>query len=388
MTRKLRLGMVGGGEGAFIGGVHRTAAQLDGHYELLAAALSSEPQRAARSAAALGLDPERSYADYREMARAEAARPDGIEVVSIVTPNHLHAPVATAFLEAGMHVICDKPLALSLQEGETLAALARQRQRVFALTHPYAGYAMVRHARALVRNGALGALRLVQVEYQQDWLSQPIEQDGQHKQACWRLDPARSGPTGCLGDIGSHAYQLAAFVSGMLPSQVSAELCSFVPGRQLDDHAQMMLRYTCGARGLLWASQVAAGCANALRLRIFGSQAGLAFDQERPDELWLTPVGGAAQCLRQGHVDSAAARHASRVPAGHPQGYQEAFAQLYVDAAEQIRARQQARAPFPESLDLPTIEDGLAGHRFIDAALASHRKNGLWMDIQAVRNAH
>lgn len=382
MMRKLRLGMVGGGEGAFIGAVHRSAARLDGHYELLAAALSRDPQRAARSAAALGLDPERSYADYRDMARAEAARPDGIEVVSIVTPNHLHAPVAMAFLEAGMHVICDKPLALSLQEGEALAVLARQQQRVFALTHPYAGYAMVRHARTLVREGALGALRLVQVEYQQDWLSQPIEQDGQHKQASWRLDPARGGPTGCLGDIGSHAYQLAAFVTGMQPAQLSAELCRFVPGRQLDDHAQMMLRYANGARGLLWASQVAAGCANALRLRIFGSEAGLAFDQERPDELWLTPVGGTAQCLRQGQVDSAAARHANRVPAGHPQGYQEAFAQLYTDAAEQIRACQQKRVPSAASLEMPTIEDGLAVHRFIDAALASHRQNGAWTEIR------
>ncbi|WP_370681725.1 Gfo/Idh/MocA family protein [Comamonas sp. GB3 AK4-5] len=381
MTRKLRLGMVGGGEGAFIGAVHRTAARLDAHYELVAAALSSDAQRAARSAAALGLAPERSYADYREMARAEAARADGIEVVAIATPNDLHAPVATAFLEAGMHVICDKPLALSLQEGEALAALASQRGRVFALTHPYAGYAMVRHARAMVREGALGALRLVQVEYQQDWLSQPIAPGSEHKQAGWRLDPARSGPTGCLGDIGTHAYQLAAFVTGMKPSQLSAELCSFVPGRQLDDHAQMMLRYACGARGLLWASQVAAGCENALRLRVFGSQAGLAFDQEQPDELWFTPVGGTAQRLRRGRVDSAAARHASRVPAGHPQGYQEAFAQLYTDAAELIRAQQQGRTPSAASQDMPTIEDGLAGHRFIDAVLASHRQNGQWVGI-------
>lgn len=381
MKKRLRLGMVGGGEGAFIGGVHRIAARLDDHYVLVAAALSSDSCRAAESAAALGLAPERSYADFRQMARAEAARADGIEVVAVVTPNHLHAPVATAFLEAGIHVICDKPLALSLDEGKTLAALARKAGLMFALTHPYSAFPMVRHARSMVRNGELGEVRLVQVEYQQDWLSLPVERHDANKQASWRLDPARSGPTGCLGDIGTHAYQLAAFVTGMTPSEVSAELCTFVEGRQLDDHAQMMLRYASGARGLLWASQVAAGCENALRLRVFGTKAGLAFDQEKPDELWFTPVNGSAQRLSRGRVNSAAARHATRVPAGHSEGYLEAFAQLYADAAEQIHALRERREPSAESLDLPTVEDGLAGHRFIDAALASHRQNGRWVEI-------
>ncbi|MED5617992.1 Gfo/Idh/MocA family protein [Ideonella sp. BN130291] len=383
MSRRLRLGMLGGGEGAFIGAVHRTAARLDDRYELVAACLSSDPARAHASAAAIGLDPQRSYADYREMARAEAARPDGAEVVAITTPNHLHAPMATAFLEAGLHVICDKPLAMSLDEGEALAALARRNNRLLALTHTYSGYPMVRHARALVKAGALGSIRLVQAEYQQDWLSEPIERTTSNKQAAWRADPAKTGPAGCLGDIGTHAYQLAAFVSGMTPSHLAAELCTFVEGRALDDHVQMMLRYPGGARGLLWASQVAAGCENALRLRVFGTQAGLAFDQEHPNELWFTPVGGTAQRLTRGRVDSAAARHATRVPAGHPEGYLEAFAQLYADAAEHIHAMAEGRAPRAEAMDLTTVEDGVAGHRFIDAVLESHRRDGSWVALAA-----
>jgi len=373
--------MAGGGEGAFIGAVHRIAARLDDRYELVAAALSSNAERAASSAAAIGLDPQRSYADYREMARAEATRPDGAEVVAIVTPNHLHAPMARAFLEAGMHVICDKPLAISLDEGRALARLAREKQRLFALTHTYSGYPMVRHARALVKAGELGEIRLVQSEYQQDWLSHPIELDGSSKQASWRADPAKSGPVGCLGDIGTHAYQLAAFVTRMTPSHVSAELCTFVEGRRLDDHVQMMLRYASGARGLLWASQVAAGCENTVRLRVFGTKAGLAFDQEHPNELWLTPVGGAAQRLTRGRVGSEAAVHATRLPAGHPEGFLEAFAQLYTDAAEQIHALAEGRQPLAASLDLSTADDGLAGHRFIDAVLASHRQDAHWVAI-------
>jgi predicted dehydrogenase len=383
MSRRLRLGMAGGGEGAFIGAVHRIAARLDDRYELVAAALSSDPARAHASAAAIGVDPQRSYADYREMARAEAARPDGAEVVAIVTPNHLHAPMATAFLEAGLHVICDKPLAMSLAEGEALQALAQRQRRLLALTHTYSGYPMVRHARALVKAGALGDIRLVQAEYQQDWLSEPIERTTGNKQAAWRADPARTGPAGCLGDIGTHAYQLAAFVSGMTPSHLAAELCTFVEGRALDDHVQMMLRYPGGARGLLWASQVAAGCENALRLRVFGTRAGLAFDQEHPNELWFTPVGGTAQRLTRGRVDSAAARHATRVPAGHPEGYLEAFAQLYADAAEHIHAMAEGRAPSTEALDLTTVEDGVAGHRFIDAVISSHRQDGAWVALAA-----
>ncbi|WP_432722146.1 Gfo/Idh/MocA family oxidoreductase [Jeongeupia wiesaeckerbachi] len=378
--RRLRLGMVGGGQGGYIGAVHRLAARIDDAYELVAGALSSDPARAAASAADLRLDPARSYTDFRDMARLEAARADGIDVVAIVTPNHLHAPVATAFLEAGIHVICDKPLAMSLAEGEALAALARSKNRLFALTHTYSGYPLVRHARALVAAGELGDIRIVQVEYAQDWLSEPVEQAG-NKQAGWRTDPARAGPAGCLGDIGTHAYQLAAFVSGMLPSELAAELHTFVPGRRIDDHVQMMLRYANGARGMLWASQVASGEENALTLRVYGSKAGLSFDQQRPNELWLTPQSGYAGCITRGRADSEVAAHASRVPAGHPEGYLEAFAQLYADAALQIAAID-AGDPIPAVASwLTTVDDGLAGHRFIDAVLQSHAQGGRWTTI-------
>ena len=380
MKRRLRLGMVGGGQGAFIGAVHRLAARMDDHYELLAAALSADPANARSSALALGLDPARAYEDYARMAQAEAARSDGIEVVAITTPNHLHAPVARAFLEAGIHVICDKPLALTLAEGEALARLARQQRRLFALTHTYSGYPMVRHARELVAAGELGELRYVQVEYLQDWLANPIP-PGQNKQADWRADPARAGRAGCLGDIGTHAYQLAAFITGQLPNALAAELHSFVPGRQLDDHLQVWLRYPEGMRGSLNASQVASGEENRLQIRLYGDKASLIFRQEAPNELWLTPIGGASQRLTRGRVESAAARHASRVPAGHPEGYLEAFAQLYTDAALQIHALAAGEAPPPESLALTTVEDGVAGMRFIETSLASHAANGRWLPL-------
>lgn len=380
MKRRLRLGMVGGGQGAFIGAVHRLAARMDDHYELLAAALSADPANARSSALALGLDPARAYEDYARMAQAEAARSDGIEVVAITTPNHLHAPVARAFLEAGIHVICDKPLALTLAEGEELARLARQRRRLFALTHTYSGYPMVRHARELVAAGALGDLRYVQVEYLQDWLANPIPL-GQNKQADWRADPARAGRAGCLGDIGTHAYQLAAFITGQLPNALAAELHSFVPGRLVDDHLQVWLRYPQGMRGSLNASQVASGEENRLQIRLYGDKASLIFRQEAPNELWLTPIGGASQRLTRGRVESDAARHASRVPAGHPEGYLEAFAQLYTDAALQIHALAAGEAPPPESLALTTVEDGVAGMRFIETSLASHAADGRWLPL-------
>ncbi|MGY3943630.1 Gfo/Idh/MocA family protein [Aeromonas tecta] len=380
MTRRLRLGMVGGGQGAFIGAVHRLAARMDDHYELLAAALSADPANARASALALGLDPARAYEDYTLMARAEAARPDGIEVVAITTPNHLHAPVARAFLQAGIHVICDKPLALTLAEGEELALLARQQRRLFALTHTYSGYPMVRHARELVAAGALGELRYVQVEYLQDWLANPIP-PGQNKQADWRADPALAGRAGCLGDIGTHAYQLAAFISGQQPGELAALLHSFVPGRLVDDHLQVWLRYPGGMRGSLNASQVASGEENRLQIRLYGSKASLVFRQEDPNVLWLTPLGGASQRLTRGRVASPAAQHASRVPAGHPEGYLEAFAQLYTDAALQIHALEAGLPPPPESLALTTVEDGVAGMRFIEASLASHAADGRWQPL-------
>ncbi|MBB5456427.1 Gfo/Idh/MocA family protein [Paraburkholderia sp. Cpub6] len=378
--RRLRLGMVGGGQGAFIGAVHRIAARLDDRFELVAGALSSDSERARASAVEAGIA--RSYADWREMARAEAAREDGIDAVAIVTPNHLHAPVATAFLEAGIHVICDKPLAVSLAEGEALAKLAQSKKRLFALTHTYSGYPLVRHARELVEHGELGEIRVVQVEYAQDWLAEPVETGGANRQAGWRTDPALAGPAGCLGDIGTHAYQLAAFVTGMMPRALSAELHTFVPGRRVDDHVQAMLRYANGARGMLWASQVASGAENALRLRVYGTKAGLAFDQEEPNALWFTPLGGAAERLTRARVNSQVAAHATRVPAGHPEGYLEAFAQLYQDAALQIDALNDGRAPPAESLLLTTVDDGVDGLRFIDAVLKSSAADGRWVQME------
>jgi predicted dehydrogenase len=380
--RKLRLGMVGGGDGAFIGAVHRIAGRLDDRYQLVAGALSSDPVRAASSAAAIGLDPARSYSDYRDMARQEAQRADGAEVVAIVTPNYLHAPVASAFLEQGIHVICDKPLAISLAEGEALAALARARGCVFALTHVYAGYPMVRHARAMVAAGDIGEVRLVQVEYAQDWLAEDANQDAAFQANNWHNDPLRAGPSGCLGDIGTHAHHMAGFVSGMQPSEVLAELHSFTPARTLDDHVQVMLRYANGARGMLWASQMATGCENGLRLRVYGSKASLAFDQENPNELWLTPQGGSAQRLTRGRADSAAARHATRIPSGHPEGFLEAFAQLYSDAADQIHALRSGESIPDASRSMPNVDDGVAGLVFIDAVLESHRLGGAWVAVE------
>ncbi|RQP23383.1 Gfo/Idh/MocA family protein [Piscinibacter terrae] len=380
MTPRLRLGMVGGGQGAFIGAVHRLAARMDDEYELVAAAPSSNAERAKASGDELRLAPERVYTDYREMARAEAARGDGIEVVAIVVPNHLHCDVACAFLEAGIHVICDKPLTTNLADGEKLLALASAKRCLFALTHNYSGYPLVRAARELVASGAIGDLRIVQVEYAQDWLAQPLEH-GDNRQAAWRTDPALAGPAGCLGDIGSHAAHLAEFVSGQTPSQISAELTTFVPGRRLDDHVQVQLRYASGARGMLWASQVACGEENGLRLRLYGSRGALRWQQEQPNELWFSELGQAARRLTRGMpwLPGAAAA-ATRIPAGHPEGFIEAFAQLYRDFAADVRRHQ--RGENVDRLSVPGLADGVRSLAFIDAALRSHRLASAWVALQ------
>jgi predicted dehydrogenase len=382
--RRIRLGMVGGGQGAFIGGVHRMAARLDDAFELVAGAFSSDPARARESARAAWLAPGRCYTDWREMARAEAARNDRIDVVAIVTPNHLHVPVASAFASAGIDVICDKPLGISLAEARDFARLAREKNILFCLTHNYSGYPAVRHARELVARGALGEIRVVQVEYAQDWLTGSLAgQD--NRQADWRDDPERAGPAGALGDIATHAFHLVAFVTGMRPDMLAADLATFVPGRRLDDNVQAMLRFPNGARGALWASQVAPGNANGLRLRVYGSQAGLSFDQQRPDTLGFTPFGEPEQRLVRGSAAMGpAARHASRIPAGHPEGYIEAFAQLYQDFAEQWRARREHRAPDPLAMRLPGLDDALQGMAFIDAVLRSARTGGAWVAPEPV----
>ena len=381
---RIRLGMVGGGQGAFIGAVHRIASRIDGHYELVAGALSSDPVRAMASAAELGIDPARSYMDFAAMARAEAARGDGIEAVAIVTPNHMHAPVARAFLEAGIHVICDKPLTSTLADARELEAIANASGRLFVLTHNYTGYPMIRQARTMVADGTLGEIRLLQAEYAQDWLSENVEASG-HKQAAWRTDPARSGAGGALGDIGTHAYNLACFVSGLTLDSLAADLESFVESRALDDNANVMLRFkpaspgAKAAKGMLWASQVAAGSENALTLRIFGTKGGLEWSQEHPNHLWYGPLHQPKQMLtRGGPGATAAAAAVSRVPGGHPEGYLEGFATLYAEAAGAIRAMRNGGAK-PEGLSLPTVADGVAGMAFIEACVASSKANAAWV---------
>ncbi len=380
-ARRLRLGMVGGGQGAFIGAVHRLCARMDDRYELVAGAFSADPARAKASAAELGVAPERAYDSYAEMATAEAARPDGIDVVSVVTPNHLHHPICKAFLEAGIHVICDKPLTTTVADAEDLAETVKRTGKVFALTHNYTGYPMVRQAHAMVAEGALGKIRVVQAEYVQDWLSSKLEDTG-HKQAEWRTDPARSGPAGCVGDIGTHAYNLLSFVTGLQLDELCAELHTFVPGRPLDDNAHMLLRFAGGARGMLWSSQVSPGNENGLRLRVFGETGGLTWEQEHPNQLHHTPLGEPPRLITRGGSGSGdVAAHATRIPAGHPEGYLEGFANVYSDAAEAITAAIDGRAPDSAAMLVPTVEDGVAGVKFIAAAVASSEKGGVWVKV-------
>lgn len=376
--QEIPLGMVGGGQGAFIGNVHRIAARLDGAFRLVAGAFSSTPEKSRASGAELGLDPARVYDDYRQMAIREARRKDGIRAVAIVTPNHMHAGPAIEFLKRGIHVICDKPLTATLAEAKKLAQAAERSKALFVLTHNYTGYPLVRQARAMVARGDLGALRLVQVEYLQDWLTEPAEAAGS-KQAEWRVDPARAGLGGALGDIGTHAWNLAAFVTGMEPEAIAADLSSFVPGRVLDDNAHVLLRYAGGARGTLLASQVAPGHENGLRLRVYGDKGGLDWAQEDPNRLWFTPFGGEKRLLtRNGAgVDPAAAR-VSRTPGGHPEGYLEAFATIYAEAARAIRAHEAGEAPAPD-VTFPTLADGLSGMRFVAACVQSSRRNAAWV---------
>ncbi len=372
MTR-LKLGMVGGGQGAFIGAVHRMAARLDGHFDLVAGALSSDPARAMASAAELGLDPSRSYTSFEAMALAEAARADGIDAVAIVTPNHMHAAPAVAFLRAGIHVICDKPLAATLDDANAIAAAVRDSGKLFILTHNYSGYPLIRQARDMVASGELGDIRLVHVEYVQDWLTEETH----NKQADWRVDPARSGAGGCVGDIGTHAFHLASFVSGLTADTLSADLDAFVPGRRVDDNVHVMLRFQGGAKGMLWASQVAVGNENALRLRVHGTKGGLEWAQENPNQLSFTRFGQPKQTITRGGAGST---HPVRVPAGHPEGYLEGFATIYADAAALIRHANHG-TPLPAGVHVPDIDDGLQGMRFIAACIASSRANAAWTQL-------
>ncbi|ARO15952.1 hypothetical protein BVG79_p1000150 (plasmid) [Ketogulonicigenium robustum] len=360
--------MIGGGTGAFMGYVHRIAARLDGNYELVAGALSSRPDVAQSSGRALGLADDRIYSDFTEMARAESTRPDGVEVVAIVTPNHMHVAPARAFLQAGIHVICDKPLAGSLAEAEELAAVTPANGARFLLTHTYTGYPLVRLARDMVARGDLGTIRMVQVEYAQDWLT--VETPDEQAGTAWRADPAKSGGGGAIADIGTHAYNLARFVSGLQLHSLSADLDSFVPGRRVDDNAHIMLRFQGGAKGMLWASQVAVGNENSIRLRVFGDKASLDWQHTQPNELTFTRFGEARQIITR---NGAGSNGMGRIPSGHPEGYLEAFATLYDDFAAVIRTG--ADRP------LPTLADGVEGMRFITSALASAQNDARWQPL-------
>ncbi len=368
---RIRLGMVGGGEGAFIGAVHRIAARLDGQFELVCGAFAAAPRRALASADALGV---RGYANYQAMFDAEACRPEGMQAVVIVTPNHLHIPVARAALAAGFHVICDKPLAATLEEAQSLRVPAG---RVFAITYNYSASPMIRQARAMVAAGALGAIRVVQVEYAQAWLAENIESTGQ-KQAEWRTDPVRTGPGGAIGDIGTHAFHLAGFTTGLAPDALLADLHRMVPDRRVDDNAHILLRYPSGARGMIWASQIAHGHDNDLRLRLYGEAGSLEWHQEEPDRLWHTPAGEPKRLItRAGAGAGPEAARMSRVPPGHPEGYLEAFAGLYSEIAATIR---NGGTP-PEGASFPTLADGLAGVRFVDTAVRSSAAGGVWLAL-------
>ncbi|MBE3561010.1 MAG: Gfo/Idh/MocA family oxidoreductase [Ktedonobacteraceae bacterium] len=375
-NRKLRAGIVGGGQGSFIGAVHRVAVELDGQAEVVAGAMSSDAARAEASARAWYL--ERSYSSFEQMAQAEASRPDGIDFVMITTPNHLHFPVAKAFLEQGIHVVSDKPMTLTLQEAQDLVKIVEQSRLVYALTHTYTGYPAVRQARHMVQSGALGEIRKVLVEYVQGWLAEPAERAG-NKQASWRTDPRRSGLAGCVGDIGTHAANLLEYISDLKIASLCADLTTFVEGRQLDDDANMLLRLENGAKGLLTCSQVAAGEENNLNIRIYGTKAGLEWHQMEPNTLLFKPLDQPQQILRtgQGYM-SEEARAATRTPPGHPEGYFEAFANLYRLAIADIRRVESGEKP---QGGYPTVYDGLRGMLFITRAVESSRQGAAWVEL-------
>ena len=377
---RIRLGQVGGGQDAFIGGVHRIASRIDDEFELVAGCFSSTSERSKASGATLGVREDRTYGDYTEMAKREARLKDGIEAVSIVTPNHMHFPVAREFLKRGIHVICDKPLTSTLQDAKKMVAAVEKSDAVFVLTHNYTGYPMVRHAREMVANGDLGRIRVVQAEYPQDWLAEALEETGQ-KQAGWRTDPAQSGAGGSIGDIGTHAYNLACFVSGLEANEVLADIDTFVEGRRLDDNAHVLLRYEGGAKGMLWSSQVAPGNENALRVRVYGEKGGLEWSQEDPNYLWFTPLGEPKRLItRNGAGAGDAAARVSRIPPGHPEGYLEGFANIYSEAAAAIRAAQSGGAP-DAAVTYPTVQDGLKGVAFVAAVVESSSKGGRWVKL-------
>jgi predicted dehydrogenase len=375
--KQLRWGMIGGGEGAFIGAVHRMAARLDGRYQLVAGVFSSDAEKTKRSAVALGVDPARAYPSVEAMIAGEKTRTDGIEVVSVVTPNHVHYVQSAACLEAGLDVICDKPLTTNLPDAEKLVKLAADKKRLLGVTFNYTGYPMIRHAKQLIADGLIGKLRVVQAEYPQGWLATALEKTGQ-KQASWRTDPKLAG-AGALGDIGSHSFQLAEFVTGEKVSEVAADVTAIVPGRPIDDNVNVLLRFESGARGSLWASQVAIGHLNSHRLRVYGENGSIQWFQERPEELLVVEAGEPPRAVRRG--DPGTPTSSVALPGGHPEGFIEAFSQLYTDFAERVTARLENRSPKAASLFAPDAVTGTRVMAFIEAVLKSGKANSAWTRI-------
>jgi predicted dehydrogenase len=380
--------MVGGGPGAFIGEVHRKAARLDGGIELVAGAFSSDPDKSRAMGQELYLDPARTYASFQEMAEAEAKLPEGerIDFVSVVTPNHVHFPVAKTFLEAGFHVICDKPMTFTLDEARKLKAIVDSSGLVFALTHNYTGYPMVKLARDLAREGELGRVLKIIVQYPQGWLIHPIEREGA-KQAAWRTDPAKAGASCCMGDIGTHAENLAEYITGLRISEICADLTTFVEGRPLEDDGNCLLRFEGGAKGILFASQISIGEENNLAIWVYGEKKSLEWHQEYPNDLWVRRPDGPVEKWRRGNDyvggRSPAAGRATRLPFGHPEAFIEAFANVYVNATDTMRKRILGQEPDALELDFPTVDDGLRGMAFIETVVESASNGAVWTKMKS-----
>jgi len=372
---------VGGGKGSFIGAVHLAGTRLDDRYELLAGALSADPRQAKDSAPALRIADDRAYTSYQEMAAAEAKRADGIEVVIVATPNHTHFSICKTFLEAGIDVICDKPLTTTLDDASALVKLVQDSGLVFGVTHEYTAFALVRQAREMVRNGVLGDLRILQIEYPQEWLSTKLEDTG-FKQASWRTDPSRSGPAGTLADIGTHGIHTARYITGLELDAVCADLHTFLPGRRLDDNAHVLLRYQAGVRGMLWASQCAPGTENDLKVRIYGSKGSLLWQLRWPNELHYSPLDGPHQVLSRGRgAMTPLAQHANHLPSGHAEGLHDAFAVLYRDLADAIVERRYGIPANPLSKTYPDVESAARMVQFIEACVTSSRQGGVWCTL-------
>ena len=380
-ARVLRYGMIGGGPGAFIGDVHRKAIGLDSLAVLAAGCFSREHGKTLETGRSLGLPDDRLYADFESMARAEAKRPDGIDFVVIVTPNAQHYPAAKAFLAQGINVVCDKPLTFETAEAEELGILAKQKGLLFCVTYTYTGYPAVKHAREMIRKGEIGDIRFVNAEYPQEWLATPIEKEGQ-KQAAWRLDPKQTGKSSCVGDIGSHVENMVSYMTGLEIASLCARLDSFVAGRVLDDNASIMVNYKGGAKGLYWSSQVAIGFDNALRVRVCGSKGTIQWSQENPNYLVVSKLGEPTVTLSRGRDGfHSHAQSYSRIPSGHPEGYFEAFANIYKTYIQALAKKMAGGTPTEAELDFPGVEAGVAGVRFIGKCVDSSRKGAIWLDM-------